>query len=164
MEVARSGAGGKREIDLARLVDERLRHEEVVARARRVSVHREGGARVSCRSDIVARVVGNLVTNAIEASPEGGTVRVRIETDREEVRIVVADQGAGVPKEREHELFEPFFTLKPEGTGLGLFLSRALLVAQGGRLAYGRDASTTLFTVALPLGPAESVEAVESVS
>ncbi len=154
MEVARSGAEGKTETELAGIVDDRLRAEEVAGQLRKVTVEREGGARVACRADLIARVVANLVSNAVEASPEGGAVRVRIEADEQEARIIVADQGLGVPKERERELFEPFFTLKPEGTGLGLFLSRALVVAQGGRLAYERDASTTRFTVVLPLSSA----------
>jgi signal transduction histidine kinase len=106
---------------------------------------------VACHEDIVARVVDNLVNNAIAASPEGGEVRVRLESDAQEARVVVEDAGAGVPGDRTHELFEPFFTLKPDGTGLGLFLSRALVVAQGGHLTYTRNASTTAFTVALPL-------------
>jgi PTS system glucose-specific IIC component len=175
MVVARSGADGKPDVELARLVDERLARLEARALAKRVTLRREGEAQVACHLDVIARVVDNLVTNAIDASPEGGAVRVRLERDAQEARVCVEDAGPGVPDERRHELFEPFFTLKLEGTGLGLFLSRALVAAQGGRLTYERVASpsvtpssvtstsTTVFTVALPLGSPTEGESVGEV-
>jgi PTS system glucose-specific IIC component len=141
----------KAALELARLVDERLRHAQPSAWSRKVDLRRQGTALAPCNADTITRVVDNLVRNAIEASPEGGSVNVRLEVDPREARIVVEDQGSGVPAAREHELFEPFFSLKPDGTGLGLFLSRALVVAQGGQLTYQHRASSTVFTVALPL-------------
>ncbi|MBS2025524.1 MAG: PTS transporter subunit EIIC [Deltaproteobacteria bacterium] len=153
--VSRTGGEAKTELELARLVDERLRHAQAVAAEKQVKLSRSGGALVDCNADTITRVVDNLLRNAIEASPAGGRVRVRLETDEHESRIVVEDDGLGVPAERESELFEPFFTLKSEGTGLGLFLSRALVAAQGGRLTYARMNFTTSFTVALPLGAPE---------
>jgi len=156
MVVARSGAEGKAEVDLWHLIDERLPRAQARAQTKRVTLHREGDARVPCHLDVLARVVDNLVTNAIDASPEGGAVRVRVEHDALEARVCVEDGGPGVPDERRHELFEPFFTLKPEGTGLGLFLSRALIAAQGGRLTYARAPPSTYFTVVLPLSPSPS--------
>ena len=160
--VSRTGPELKTELELSTLVDERLRHAEVAATGRKVSLAREGTALVPCNADTLTRVVDNLVRNAIEASPEGGRVRVHLEQDSHEARIIVQDEGGGVPKTREGELFEPFFTLKPDGTGLGLFLSRALVVAQGGRLSYGHAASMTTFTVALPLRAQEGDRAARA--
>jgi signal transduction histidine kinase len=116
-----------------------------------VTLAHHGSARIQGNVDTLARVVDNLLRNAIEASPRGGTVRVRIEADDREARLHVEDDGPGLPPDREHQLFEPFFTLKPDGTGLGLFLSRVLVVAQGGRLGYTRAVATTIFTASLPL-------------
>ena len=148
--VSRASPQPTAELQLSHLVDERLRHAEPNAQLRKVVLTREGDALAPCNADSLTRVVDNLVRNAIEASPEGGRVTVQLESDAREARIVIGDQGQGVPKAREQELFEPFFTLKPNGTGLGLFLSRTLVVAQGGRLSYAR-AGHTAFTVALPL-------------
>ena len=153
--VSRSGIEQKADLELSRLVDERLRQAEAAAAERGVKLSRRGTALAACNADTITRVVDNLVRNAIDASPRGGRVRVLLEADPNEARIVVEDQGAGVPAAREGELFEPFFTLKPDGTGLGLFMSRALVAAQGGRLTYAHRDSSTLFTVALPLGPQE---------
>ena len=132
-------------------MDERLRHAQPTAWTRKIDLRRQGTALAPCNADTITRVVDNLVRNAIDASPEGGSVNVRLEVDPREARIVVEDQGSGVPPARVHELFEPFFSLKPDGTGLGLFLSRALVVAQGGQLTYQHRDSSTVFTVALPL-------------
>ena len=61
----------------------------------------------------------------------------------------VEDRGPGVPEDRVHELFEPFFTTKPDGTGLGLAVSRAIAVASGGQISYQRAAGVTRFELAL---------------
>jgi glucose PTS system EIICB or EIICBA component len=153
--VSRTGIEQKAELQLSRLVDERLRQAQAAAAERKIELQRQGSALAPCNADTITRVVDNLVRNAIDASPEGGLVQVRLESDPLEARIVVEDQGPGVPLAREAELFEPFFTLKPDGTGLGLFMSRALVAAQGGRLTYAHRESSTQFIVALPLGAQE---------
>jgi len=68
-------------------------------------------------------IVSNLVVNALEASPPGGTVRVRLGRETAatgRVEFCVEDQGPGVPLELRAKIFEPFFTTRPGGTGLGL--------------------------------------------
>jgi signal transduction histidine kinase len=148
--VARKGPIERSSVDLAALVDERLGVAEALAAARGVERRREGEARVEAHAEHLTRVIDNLVRNAIEASPAGEAVLVRIEMDGGETRLIVVDRGSGVPAEREGELFEPFFTLKSEGTGLGLFLSRVLVEAHGGRLSYHREGAETRFVVTLP--------------
>lgn len=153
MVVARSGADSRRANHLAVLVDERLERARAKAEEKGVTLHRFGAVTVECSTDAVSRVIDNLVTNAIDASAAGGTVTVRLEADLSEARLSVEDHGPGVPADHEHEVFEPFFTLKDEGTGLGLFLSHALAVAQGGRLSYQRRGEATVFTLGLPTQP-----------
>lgn len=148
--VARSGADRKSPLDLGLLVDQRIRNVAGAAATRGVTFQRTGCAWAHANADSMGRVLDNLLRNAVEASPAGGVVRVRIEADDAEAHVHVEDDGPGLPADREDQLFEPFFTLKPDGTGLGLFLSRALAVAQHGRLAYTRGAATT-FTATLPV-------------
>lgn len=133
------------EIDLAALVDERIKLGSG-------NVRREGEGRVRSDRDPLARVIDNLIRNAVEASPQESEVVVRLEKTAAGTVVTVTDRGPGVPESRASELFEPFFTTKPEGTGLGLFLSRSLVKALGGTLVYGRRDGTTQFSFTLP-GP-----------
>jgi signal transduction histidine kinase len=108
---------------------------------------------VSCYPAKINQVVMNLVTNAIDASPEGGQVTVRTEPHDSTVRISVSDTGKGVPREIRGRIFDPFFTTKPvgEGTGLGLSISYGIVHDHGGTIEVG-DAPEggALFTVTIP--------------
>lgn len=98
----------------------------------------------------------NLLRNAREAMPSGGTVWVRSELDGDAVRIDVDDDGPGVPLERVASLFDPFFTTKNHGTGLGLAVTRQIVLAHGGRLDYApRPGGGSRFSLRLPLEPPE---------
>src|SRR5206468_3407492 len=74
---------------------------------------------VTCYPAKLNQVVMNLVANAIDAVPEGGRVSVRSEMDGHAIRIVVADNGPGVPAAIRDRIFDPFFTTKPQGEGTG---------------------------------------------
>ena len=100
-------------------------------------------------------VVQALVVNAVEASPEGGLVTVRVDTgDGGCVRLEVMDEGPGLAPEVREKLFTPFFTTKPtgEGTGLGLSLSYDIITQQhrGSIDAESEEGAFTEFTIRLP--------------
>jgi two-component system sporulation sensor kinase A len=81
------------------------------------------------------RALINLITNAYEAMPEGGTLRMETQADAEYVWFVVEDTGVGIPSDVQARLGEPFFTHgKTNGTGLGLAIVRSIAEAHGGRL------------------------------
>jgi len=81
---------------------------------------------------VVQHVVLNLLVNAIQSCPpDGGSVEVSVEVD-EDVRVRVRDSGCGIRAEDRKHLFEPFRSRKPQGTGLGLFLSRTFMRRFGG--------------------------------
>jgi len=116
----------------------------------------------------VRQVLLNLLINALEASPQGGTVSVcmdyepRIAADAPSpdaapatrcVRIEVADDGSGLPPELGARIFEPFVSTKDTGTGLGLAICKRLVEEHGGHItATNRPAGGALFTVRLPMG------------
>lgn len=93
----------------------------------------------------IEMVLHNLVGNAIDAlgavPAAGRELRLRAERDGESVRLAVEDSGSGVAADALSQLFEPFNTTKPDGMGLGLAISRNLMRAQGGDLAYRRSTS-----------------------
>jgi two-component system, NtrC family, sensor kinase len=97
----------------------------------------------------------NLVHNARDATPEGGTVTVRVEpTDDGGVAIAVEDEGPGIDPSVRDRLFEPFFTTKAGGTGLGLAITRQIATSHGGSIACEarENGSGTRFVLRLP-GP-----------
>ncbi|MFA0773849.1 MAG: hypothetical protein KEFWMYNX_001881 [Candidatus Fervidibacter sp.] len=110
---------------------------------------------VRCRPDAVKQAVLNILLNAVQAMPDGGTLTVRSEHDAaaEQVRLVIADTGHGIPPEHLQRIFDPFFTTKPpgEGTGLGLSIARTAIEADGGRiLAESEVGKGSTFTIVLP--------------
>jgi PAS domain S-box-containing protein len=87
------------------------------------------------------QVVSNLITNAIDASPQGCTIEVRARgathpfTGAPGVQLVVADQGVGIPESIRRQIFAPFFTTKKDvGTGLGLWIVKGMLIKSGGSI------------------------------
>lgn len=78
------------------------------------------------------QVLANLIDNAIEASPEGGRVRVGVFWEEDDVVFVIADDGPGLPVEDSELLFQPFFSTKGRGSGVGLALVQRIVTDHGG--------------------------------
>jgi two-component system, NtrC family, sensor kinase len=100
--------------------------------------------------------VMNLVSNAIDADPDGGRVIVKTMDQGDDICISVTDTGKGVPPEIRGRIFDPFFTTKPigQGTGLGLSISYGIVKTHGGTIAVESTAGVgSKFTVRLPLTP-----------
>jgi signal transduction histidine kinase len=106
------------------------------------------------------RVFVNLIANAAQASPRGGTVTVTLGTDRDgEGSASVADRGPGLSDDTVDKIFDPFFTTKENGTGLGLTIAHRLVEAHGGNLsARNRSGGGAEFVVVLPTSSSEKEE------
>jgi PAS domain S-box-containing protein len=110
-------------------------------------------------------VITNLVLNAIDAMPKGGTLRIRTRLgDHRHAVITVADTGMGMSDEVRKKVFDPFFTTKgEEGTGLGLSVSHSIVERHGGDLKVdSRTGEGTTFTITLPIGMNPTGEAAQS--
>ncbi|MCP3142830.1 ATP-binding protein [Pyxidicoccus xibeiensis] len=108
------------------------------------------------------QVLVNLLTNAIDASPEGGLVELEAEADDAGVHVRVSDRGHGIPPELAQRIFEPFFTTKQpgEGTGLGLALVAGIVREHGGVMRVdSRPGGGTSVTVSLPEARQEPLSA-----
>lgn len=102
------------------------------------------------------QVLFNVIANAIEASPRGGTIRIDLSIREGLVCIEVADEGGGIPEWAAEQIFEPFFTTKHtsdgSGLGLGLSVSRGLVEAMGGSIGFiCVPARGTTFRITLPI-------------
>ena len=94
------------------------------------------GAPLPCDAFKIKQALANIIRNAAEAMPGGGTVTIsaRIDRDRDCWTIEVADTGPGIPREFQQKIFEPFYTTKQKGTGLGLSIVRKIIDAHHGTL------------------------------
>jgi len=126
---------------LDRVVDDCLVLVAHLLQQRRVGVIREeqASAAVACNRQELQQVVINLLVNAIQATPDGGRLTLATGDWSEDGQVVGAwlelrDEGPGLSPDTRERLFTPFFTTKPDGTGLGLWISLGLVERYGGRL------------------------------
>ncbi len=111
----------------------------------------------------INQVINNLVINAVQAMPEGGTIRLCAENlsdlprdmpnlkPGQYVRITVEDQGKGIPQENLEKVFDPYFTTKEKGNGLGLSIVYSIIRKHGGHiLVESQEGKGTTFTIYLP--------------
>lgn len=118
----------------------------------------EGLPRLTGDRGQIQQVLLNIVVNAMEAMQPGGRLTIKTEHLPDEapqgaIVLSVSDSGKGIPKEEARAIFEPFYTTRKEGTGLGLFISNKLVAAHGGRIELeSRAGRGTTFRVHLPLG------------
>ena len=103
--------------------------------------------------DQLVQVFLNLILNAMDATERGGTSSCGPSAAAAGVVVTVRDDGAGIAPEHAAALFQPYFTTKKNGTGLGLFVSQKLIAGHGGRLEFAsRPGEGTTFRVCLPGG------------
>lgn len=102
--------------------------------------------------DLLGRALGNLLSNALDAMPEGGTLRLRTLLGPGTVSVEVEDTGPGLDQEQKTRLFTPYFTTKRGGTGLGLAIVQGIVSDHGGRIEVRSEPGVgTVFTLVLPI-------------
>jgi signal transduction histidine kinase len=158
LDVARPGSRDFAEVDLSSLLDDAVRTASPVAERRSVAIRRETAPVPSIRGDAAQlhQVALNLLTNALQAVDDGEEVVVALRREGRDAVLEVRDAGSGVDPAIRDRIFEPFFTGRDGGTGLGLFVSYGIVERHGGRIEVG-DAPEggARFTVRLPIaGPA----------
>ena len=94
----------------------------------------------------------NLIVNAIEAMPDGGTLNVSTERSDEKLLLRITDTGRGISDEEAKKIFEPFYTTKEQGLGLGMPYARKIIEQHGGTISFASQlAEGTTITIALPV-------------
>jgi signal transduction histidine kinase len=110
--------------------------------------------RLNADSKQIAQILTNLVDNAYQAMPAGGSLRIAARTEGDTAVITIEDSGEGIDPELVERFFEPFFTTRSDGTGLGLAIVRRLIEGHGGEIAIDNGSSGgAIVTVRLPVGP-----------
>ena len=109
-------------------------------------------AEASIDEVLMRQAVSNLLQNAVEAMPDGGTLTIEAQTNGD-LKIVVRDTGMGIPSDKLKKIFLPFYTLKDTGVGMGLALVHKIVTSHGGRVDVASTVGKgTVFTVTLPKG------------
>lgn len=152
------------QVNIAELVESVVQLYSAAAQNKNVHLESqsETSATVPAFPGEMRQVFSNLIVNAVDAVPRGGTVKIRVKHARDwksralGIRVLVTDDGPGIPDALRSRVFEPFFTTKGEkGTGVGLWVSEGVVHKQGGSIrvksATGQTHGTT-FAVFLPYG------------
>jgi len=168
LDFARPRTPTKTRLDLCQILEHTLHLLEPIARKRGVILDLEASDRVlvDADGDQIQQVLSNLVLNAVQAMPQGGTVSIGLQTRRarrpgdlagsesEYAHVSVRDVGAGIPSENIDRVFDPFFTTKDvgEGTGLGLSVALGMIQEHRGWIdVESKLGKGSCFTVYLPL-------------
>jgi signal transduction histidine kinase len=108
---------------------------------------------VSGSATALRQVFLNLATNALQAMPHGGRLhcRTRYDQPNRTVEVWFGDTGPGIAPDVRKHLFEPFFTTRPDGTGLGLALCREIVLQHGGQIELNAEMPGANFRVVLPV-------------
>jgi signal transduction histidine kinase len=160
--LARADAGGYplRPVDfyLDEVIAECCRAVDVLAAERGVTIRASTEQEIPYRGDedLLRQLVLNVLQNAVQHTPPGGSVAIAVERDAAAVKMRVTDTGAGVPPEDEQRIFDRFVQLDPsrrgQGTGLGLPIARWIAEAHHGTLVLERsNARGSTFCVSLPV-------------
>lgn len=142
------------EVDFNLVVEDVIRQQSELAKQRQVHLTAErlaNGCRFSFDKDLLTVALGNLVQNAIQASKPEQKVNLEVERAPECLKIRVIDSGSGIPAQHLENIFNPFFTTKPQGVGLGLPIVAKIVDEHRGQIHVASEENKgTTFEIVLP--------------
>jgi len=141
--------------EVGSVIEEEIKELENLAEEKNVKIDlkAEDGLKLTADRLLFGRVVSNLLKNAIEASPEGGLVSVKTYVRKKKVILEVEDSGSGIEETQAGKIFEPFISSKSSGFGIGLYLTRKIVAAHGGKISFSnRPGGGAVFKVEMPGG------------
>lgn len=142
--------------DVNRLLQETLAQNIIPENVKLKTVYGEI-PRTMLDRDQMIRAFTNLILNAVQAIPKGGELTIATEKVGEHIEVRIKDTGVGIPKEKLQKIFDPFFTMKAKGTGLGLPNAKMLIEAHGGTINLESEKGKgTTVTVKLPIKPSQT--------
>jgi signal transduction histidine kinase len=104
----------------------------------------------------IRQVFVNVILNAAEAMPEGGRLEIKARGKDDLVTVEFTDTGGGIPESLVGKIFDPLFTTKPRGVGLGLAVCKSIMEKHGGDIrVQSKEGEGTTFTVSLPTRPVQ---------
>jgi signal transduction histidine kinase len=154
LDFARPRPPQRQKIGLEPLLDSVVSLVQHAAEKNAISLRKEinpPGLMLDADGEQLKQVFINLLLNAIQAMPEGGNIRLVAHPEKSELLIEIIDQGCGIAAENVDKMFNPFFTTKENGTGLGLAVAHQIVTQHGGILRARNNADRGMtFAVLLP--------------
>ena len=154
LDFARPRRPQLQKVDAGRLVESVANLARPAAESSGVALELEianGIPTIECDAEQIQQVVLNLTLNAIQSMPAGGTARIGVRGQDSGVLVEVRDEGCGVAEEFFDRIFDPFYTTKEQGTGLGLSVAHQIVSQHGGMIQVQRNAGKGMkFSVCLP--------------
>jgi two-component system sensor histidine kinase HydH len=154
LDFARPAEKERSAVDVGGLLREVLTLTRLHAQKNGVKIELEVGETppVQANPEQIKQAFLNLILNALQAMPDGGTLTLAAETEEDRLRLRFSDTGQGIPQENLERVFNPFFTTRSNGTGLGLAITHRIIQGHGGRMEVeSRVGEGTTFTVILPV-------------
>ena len=147
---------GRSAVDVQQLIEKLIRLLRLDADQKKITLKLEKLAQCNCMIQADAarleQVLLNLALNAFSAMPDGGSLRFQLSDQANKLRIDVIDTGNGIPPEIQSKIFDPYFTTRNEGTGMGLALCDKIVRQHDGNIEFETSTEGTIFTVLLPAG------------
>jgi two-component system nitrogen regulation sensor histidine kinase GlnL len=148
-------------VDVASLIDKLIRLLRPEAEQKKISlefpVPPQQPLLIQADPAQLEQVLLNLALNAMAAMPNGGAVRFAVSIEPQSIRLDISDTGYGIPSEIQSRIFDPYFTTRSDGTGMGLALSDKIVRQHDGRIDFQTSASGTTFSVHLPRNSSPSL-------
>lgn len=143
-----------REVDIGSLIQEILDLVKAKAEKDGVKILYQRGdiPRLSVDPELLKTCILNIILNAFQSMPEGGNLAISAKTSEGNVRIILQDSGIGVSKENLPKLFDPFFSTKSKGLGLGLAMTKRVAEEHGGKVIFqSEEGKGSAITISLPV-------------
>jgi PAS domain S-box-containing protein len=145
--------------DIETIINELLLRNGVPANIQTDAKVDDNAKTMMADSAYIKRIIGNLVSNAVQAMPNGGKLTLRACREAGDIVITVEDTGVGIPEEAKPKLFLPLFTTKAKGQGFGLSVVKRLTEALKGTLTFeSQEGKGTKFALRFPSPPAEKTD------
>jgi signal transduction histidine kinase len=146
-------------ININNMVKERVSWASIPEKIELTYELREEAPQIFIDVEQVGRAFTNIINNAVQSMNGGGELRISTGTDEGYAWVKFSDNGCGIPQENLHKIFEPLFSTKPKGIGLGLAVSKRMVEQNGGEIEVESTVGIgTIFTIKLPLNKKEAVQ------
>lgn len=143
-------------VDVTKIIDETVNIFIEEASRKKITIkktYNEKLPKIMADEFQLKQAFSNIIKNALEAMPHGGILKISTFQFNDYLRVSFEDNGEGIHKEKLSKIFEPYFTTKTNGSGLGLMISYRIIKDHGGKIeVLSQEGIGTIFTISLPLG------------